>query len=361
MTTPALQRLREGLPETEITLLTHEKLDDLWKQHPSINSTLTFAPDESVLSVAGRIRAGRFDAALIFPNSPRSALESWLAGVPQRIGYARPWRNFCLTHRFAQCEGAVRMIKRSPEEIQSLIRDGSAAGRTRIPALAHQSLEYLHLVTAFGANPQPVTPLLVMPPDELRAVAVRFGIASSAAAAPALFGLNAGAEYGPAKRWPIDRFIAGAAEIQKRTGCRWIIFGGPKEESLGVELEEALLRACSEPKLGAASPVLNLAGKTSLRELCALLKLCRALLTNDSGPMHVAAALGTPVVVPFGSTSPELTGPGLPGTRHHQILRANVPCSPCFLRVCPIDMRCMTGISETQVVEAVLTAAGWGK
>jgi heptosyltransferase-2 len=85
----------------------------------------------------------------------------------------------------------------------------------------------------------------------------------------------------------------------------------------------------------------------------ALLKLCRVLLTNDTGPMHVAAALGTPVVVPFGSTSPELTGPGLPGDLRHHLIRSAVPCSPCFRRACPIDFRCMTGISVGSVVEAV--------
>ena len=87
-----------------------------------------------------------------------------------------------------------------------------------------------------------------------------------------------------------------------------------------------------------------------------LLKLCRVLLTNDTGPMHVAAALGTPVVVPFGSTSPELTGPGLPGDVRHQLLKSDAPCSPCFLRDCPIDFRCLNGISVERVVEAVLEA-----
>ena len=86
----------------------------------------------------------------------------------------------------------------------------------------------------------------------------------------------------------------------------------------------------------------------------AALKFCRVLLTNDSGPMHVAAALGTPVVVPFGSTSPELTGPGLPGDSRHCLLKSDAPCSPCFLRECPIDFRCMTGITVERVVEAVL-------
>jgi heptosyltransferase-2 len=102
--------------------------------------------------------------------------------------------------------------------------------------------------------------------------------------------------------------------------------------------------------------MLNLAGKTSLRELMALLKLCRVVLTNDTGPMHVAAALGIPVVVPFGSTSPELTAPGLPGDPRHQLLQSAAPCSPCFRRVCPIDFRCMTGISSERVSAAVLAA-----
>ena len=102
----------------------------------------------------------------------------------------------------------------------------------------------------------------------------------------------------------------------------------------------------------------KLAGKTSLRELMALLKLCRVLLTNDSGPMHVAAALGTPVVVPFGSTSPEMTGPGLPGVLQHRLLKANAPCSPCFLRECPIDFRCMTEITAKSARDAVAEVGG---
>ena len=88
-----------------------------------------------------------------------------------------------------------------------------------------------------------------------------------------------------------------------------------------------------------------------------VLKICRVLLTNDTGPMHVAAALGTPVVVPFGSTSPELTGPGLPGDPRHRLLKSDVPCSPCFLRECPIDFRCMNGIGVERVVEAVVVEA----
>jgi heptosyltransferase-2 len=116
------------------------------------------------------------------------------------------------------------------------------------------------------------------------------------------------------------------------------------------------LTAQIESAIGHRPSATNLAGQTSLRDLMSLLKLCRVLLTNDTGPMHVAAALGTPVVVPFGSTSPELTGPGLPGDVRHRLLKSDAPCSPCFLRKCPIDFRCLTGISVERVVEAVLEA-----
>ena len=161
-----------------------------------------------------------------------------------------------------------------------------------------------------------------------------------------VFGLNPGAEYGPAKRWPVERFIAAAQEIQNRTNCIWLIFGGKGDMTLAERINSELRTPNSELR--------SLAGQTSLRELMSLLKLCRVLLTNDSGPMHVAAALGTPVVVPFGSTSPELTGPGLPGDPRHRLLKSDAPCSPCFLRECPIDLRCLNGISVERVVEAMV-------
>ena len=360
MTTPALQRLRQALPGCHITLLTHENLADLWIQHPSLDAILQFKADESLMSVAGRIRGGKFDAALVLPNSPRSALEVWLAGVPERIGYARPWRNFCLTRRVADRAEGLRMRKRSPDEIRDLISSDAASSKPKpapISAVAHQIYEYLHLAEALGASSEPMPPLIAAPAQELQQAAARFGLnAENPPARRPLFGLNAGAEYGPAKRWPLDRFITTALEIQKRTDCRWLVFGGPNEKALGEEIAAGILKGAGENVSEKAPGVINLAGKTSLRELCLLLKLCRVLLTNDSGPMHVAAAVGTPVVVPFGSTSPELTGPGLPGDTRHQVLSAQVPCAPCFLRECPIDMRCMTGIGISQVVEAVVQA-----
>jgi len=300
------------------------------------------------------LRAQKFDVGLVLPNSPRSALELWLARIPRRIGYARPWRNWFLTQSVAARPGATAMHKRYPAEINRLIQPGAAITETKFPAAAHHIYQYLHLASALGAKPDPLPPKLVVTPEAVANFAAKFKLAGNSATPPLWFGLNAGAEYGPAKRWPEQRFIDTAVEIQKRARCRWLIFGLAAEKEMASRIAAGVQQAAG-PQIN--SPVLNLAGATGLGELCAALKFCRVLLTNDSGPMHVAAAVGTPVVVPFGSTSPDLTGPGLPGDPRHQLLRAPVPCAPCFLRECPIDFRCMTGISVQSVVEAVLRAA----
>lgn len=349
MTTPALQRLREAKPAAHLALLTHAKLAGLWEQHPAIDSVLTFSDDDGVFSIARKLRAEKFTAALVLPNSPRSALEVFLARIPMRVGLARPWRNCFLTQAVPPRRGEVRMHKRSVAEVQSLVAGGSAPSASAIPSSAHQLHHYLHLVAALGANPAPVAPRIEVSAAEVAAVRARFG--ANADNSP-LFGINAGAEYGPAKRWPRERFVAAAIEIQRRTNCRWWIFGGKAD----AELASGIAAEIGAAKTGPADSVRSIASQTSLRELCAALKACRLVITNDTGPMHVAAAVGTPVIVPFGSTSPELTGPGLPGDTTHQLIKAEVPCSPCFLRECPIDFRCMQSIGVDAVVAASMRA-----
>jgi heptosyltransferase-2 len=239
------------------------------------------------------------------------------------------------------------MRKRSVAEVKKLVAENpeSRTPDPKIPQSAHQIYEYLNLVAALGANPAPLAPQLAVTPDEMDAVKKKFGLEKISA--PVL-GLNPGAEYGPAKRWPVEKFIAAAGEIQQRTNCTWILFGGQGDLELAARIEAGTQNLKLKTQ--------NLAGRTSLRELMALLKLCRVLLTNDTGPMHVAAALGTPVVVPFGSTSPGLTAPGVPGDARHHLFKSTVPCVPCFLRECPIDLRCLNGISVERVVGAVLQA-----
>ncbi len=350
MTTPALRRLREKYRGAHITLLTPAKLRDLWQQHPAVDEVIGFDAGEGVFSVGRKLRAGKFDLALVLPNSPRSAIETWLAHVPQRIGYGRAWRNWFLTRAVPARPGHVVMRKPAIREIRRLVDDPRrVTGGFKPPTTAHQIYEYLHLAAALGASEETTPPSLVVTPAEVEAASQKFGLLETLKAGRPLFGLNPGAEYGPAKRWPAVRFIAAAREIQERTNCEWLIFGGKGDTALADGIHSALRTP--------HSVLHNLAGQTSLRELMALLKLCRVLLTNDTGPMHVAAALGTPVVVPFGSTSPELTGPGLPGDPRHRLLKSDASCSPCFLPECPIDFRCLDGIGSDRVVAAVLEAA----
>jgi heptosyltransferase-2 len=352
MTTPALLRLREKFPDAHLAILTPEKLADLWKNHFAIDEIISFAPEENIFSVAKKLRAQKFNLAVVLPNSPRSALEVFFAGIPKRIGYARPWRNFFLTQMVAP-RAATKMHKRSVAEIKTLIslpgiQNSLAATKQNEVresktqnSSSHQIHDYLNLVAALGANPEPLAPKLFVTPEEVAAAKNKFGLEKIS---QPIFGLNPGAEYGPAKRWPVEKFIAAAKAIQQQTNCVWILFGSKNDLPIANQIESELQNSNFK--------IQNVCGQTSLRELMALLKSCRVLLTNDSGSMHVAAALEIPVVAIFGSTSPELTGPIF--SRTSKILKHDVPCSPCFRRECPIDFRCMNGIEIEKVVAAVL-------
>ena len=351
MTTPALQRLRERLPETHITLLTAEKLAPLYQLHPAIDEVLTFKPGETLWHAARRLREANSDTTLLLPNSHRTALEAWLARIPRRIGYARAGRNWFLTDALPARLGQ-RMRKKSVGEIRRAISTRPAAQTEAPPPdpKAHQIYDYLTLAAALGADPMLVPPLLNVGADELASARTKVVAESRAQlgnrgpAEPVFLGLNPSAAYGPAKRWPAENYAAVARETVRRLPATvWLVFGSEADAVL-----------CAELVKRAGGNVVNLAGKTTLRELMALLKVCRVVLTNDSGPMHVAAALGTPVVVPFGSTSPAFTAPGLPGDPRHRLLRNPTPCAPCFRRACPIDLRCLTGITVDRVTAAVL-------
>lgn len=320
MSTPALERLREAAPNSQITLFTHVKLADLFQHYPHVNKVITFQDGESVFSVARRLRQQQFDLGLVFPNSPRSALETFLARIPQRVGYGRPW---LLTRSFPR--PPVQMHKRSAAEIRALVAQNNR-GRETFRADAHHVHHYLRLIPA-----QWTAPRLHIRDDEVAKARKRLPNQGL------WLGLNPGAEYGPAKRWPVERFIEAANRLHEKLNCGWILFGGPQDAAFTAQIAAA----CS-------GPVADLAGKTTLRELCALFRCCKVVLTNDTGPMHVAAAVGVPVIVPFGSTAPELTGPPAGA------VVGNVPCAPCFRRECPIDFRCMRSIEVDQVVQETL-------
>jgi len=336
MSTPALMRLRETYPNARITLLCHQKLQELWEAHPAVDQVLVFSSEDSLWAISRRLARHKFDAAILFPNSPRSAMQVWLARVPVIVGMAAPWRNWMLTHAIPARRGHVPMRKRTPKEIHYL-QSGRIKPEPPPPPAAHHLYHYLHIVAAVGANPEPLAPLVAVPPAIQERIQNRLGPLSGP-----LIGICPGAEYGPAKRWPKENFIKLALELYQRWNATIVLLGGHHDAHTTAIIAKS-----------AGDKVRDWAGQTSLGELAAVLKACRVVVANDSGPMHLAAAVGTPVVALFGSTSPLLTAPGLPGDKMHTILWQQAPCSPCFLRECPTDFRCLKEMTVDQVLKAL--------
>jgi len=237
------------------------------------------------------------------------------------------------------------MRKRSPAEVKRLVATHPVKSRDTFPTSAHHIHDYLRLVSALGGNPEPLQPELRVGPNEISAFRNKWKLQK---ATSKIIGVNPGAEYGPAKRWPVDRFVEVLESLAKTHRPTVLIFGGNADRQLASRIESAFTDK--------SATILNLAGRTSLRELIAGISICDLLLTNDTGPMHLAAAVQTSVIVPFGSTSPELTGPGMPGASGDYLLLGQAPCAPCFLRECPIDFRCMKSIESRDVIKAASAA-----
>lgn len=300
MAAPAIRAIKAGRPDLHLTVLSPGKLAPLWREIPEVDEVLEIPTRASPWGVARILKASRaFEAAILLPNSWRSALEVWLAGIPRRVG--RP------VHR-----------------AMMLLNQTMTAPR-KIHPTVHQGDELLAMVRSLGAQ-DPTPPLPRARP-----------------AGPLRVAICPGAEYGPAKRWPIGRYREVMERISRNHDLTWIVVGTSKEESLGEEL------ARDFPGKAA-----NLCGKTTLAELIGELKRCHLLLTNDTGTMHLADLLGVPVVALFGSTEPARTGPTGRTDPPHAVLRHKVECSPCYLRNCPIDFRCMNGLTAERVATAVL-------
>jgi len=332
MSMPAVQRLRECEPEAHIALLCHAKLSDLWQYNPFLNEMIPFDTKPSIQ----RLRQGGFDVAIIFPNSFRSAWECWRARIPIRVGFAGHRRRTFLTDVVAEpC--SERPVSKE------ITVDGNTFRVKHFVAIRHQVHRYLDIISYVGGNRDCVPPRIWVEPSALPPL----GKFVHEGGLP-FFGIHAGAEYGPAKRWMPERFAEVAARVSEQVPCRWLLFGGPNanDAQIAGDIETRSRAHFSDPH-----DVVNVAGKTTLLELCGLIKFCKLFLTNDTGPMHLAAALGTPLVAVFGSTSPELTGPL--GERC-VVIQEPVECSPCFLRECPIDFRCMERVTADRVVEAAL-------
>ncbi len=322
MCEPAVGALRSLFPEAELTMLAKPAIAELFIAHPRLHAVLvyddkgTHAGISGKWALAGMLRRHRFDLAVLFQNAFEAAFLAWLAGIPRRYGYATDGRVLFLTEPVAV-----------PND----------------PVPVHQVEYYWNLLRPLGMTGRATLPTLLVSAEEDRMMGVRLasaGIDSS----DLMIGINPGSTYGSAKRWLSDRF----AEVAKRLVRRLeqsesahvavVILGAKGEELLG----EAIAA-----QLGGRSIVLS--GATTIRELMAVVKRCRLLITNDTGPMHIAAACGVPVVAVFGPTDWRTTSPY---GQERSIVREAVDCAPCFLRECPIDHRCMTRIPIDRVYKA---------
>jgi heptosyltransferase-2 len=316
MSLPAIRALRTRFSEAQITVLARPWVAALYEGESSIDRVIPLMARSGLRDWAAKWNLGRrlsrekFDLAVLLPNSFESAAIVWLARARRRIGYARDGRSALLTDAIPAP---------SPGEIPR-----------------HERYYYLELLRRAGlieAIPE-VNEILLDGLDESRMRGEAL-FAGRGIALPVI-GVNPGAAYGSAKRWLADRFAASARELAGRNRASIAIFGSAGERDLCAEVA----KACGGE---------NLAGATTLREFIDMSAACRLILANDSGAMHIAAAVGVPCVTVFGPTDETATGPTGPTAR---IIREPVDCAPCRLRECPIDHRCMTRVGVERVVSA---------
>jgi heptosyltransferase-2 len=320
MSLGAVRVLRRECPAARIVALTRPSLAELYEGVEEVDATLCYDPRGVDRGVSGlraaarRIHSEGFDACLLLPNAFRAAAFARLAGIPERWGYATESRGFLLTRR----------VPPAPR-----------------PFGRHQAYYYLELMSGLGyGNSAPDVSLRVKDAarERARALLEREGWNGRAS----LVGVHPGATNSRAKLWSPARFGQVMGKIAAATGSRVVILGGPSEIDLAREVESVL-----------DEPPIRLQGRTSLGELMGVLEALSFFLSNDSGPMHLAAALGVPTLAVFGPTDPKETGPL---GRRASFVREPVECSPCLYRDCPIDHRCMTRVGVDRVFQEAMEA-----
>jgi heptosyltransferase-2 len=321
MAIPALEAIRRTHASAEIAILARPAVADLYRDQPFANRILEYDHSGRHKGWWGRerlaveLRNEKFDLAILLQNAFEAAWLAWRAGIPERVGYTRDGRGALLTKPI-----------RVPRE-------------GKIPR--HESHYYLELIRRAGwiESRGEIVPIRLRVPSAAREAAQASLLRAGAREGTWRCAIAPGASYGAAKCWPAERFAALADRLIPECGADVILFGTPGEK-------EMTARICSAMK---CKPI-SLVGQTSMRELAALFSACSIFIGNDSGAMHVAAAAGLPVIGIFGPTDPEGTAPLTPQFR---LIQEPVSCSPCFLRSCPVDHRCMERIS----VDAVFFAA----
>jgi heptosyltransferase-2 len=306
MSLPAIRAIRQIFPHAHLAVAARHAVADLYARETVIDQVITYTGGRRAF--AGRLRDQRFECAILLQNAFDAALLAWMARIPMRIGYSRDGRGLLLTR-------AIKVPE--PGDIPR-----------------HQRFYYLELLRRAGLLEHfPASDAIRLEGIEAARESGVRRLAALGITGPVI-GISPGAAYGNAKRWLPERFVACAAKLSQPA----LVFGSASER----ELCEQVARG-----LGAR----NLAGETTLGEFIELAAACRLFLTNDSGAMHVASALGVPTVAVFGATDDTTTGPTGPSAR---VVREHAECSPCLLRECPIDHRCMTRVTAEQVAATAL-------
>ena len=314
MTMPALEAVRKNFPDADITVLARPWVIPLLETHPVVNHVIPYSRGNGlredfleILRVVRRIREQDFDLAILFQNAFEAALLVFLGGIKNRVGYNTDGRGFLLSH-------GVRR------------RDDIMKG--------HQVEYYLGILKGMGWEADSKDPALFVDPDEDERISTllrNHGIEVN----DFFVALSPGAIYGPAKRWPSERFALIGDWAVERWGAKVLIMGSEREKDIGSEVRKTMNQ-----------PAFDLSGVTSLGGAMALISRCGFFVTNDSGLMHVAAALHIPLVALFGSTNPVATGPRGPNAR---IIQHETECAPCLKPKCPEDYRCMLSITPEEV------------
>ena len=313
MTTPAMGSVRAAFPSSEIVLAANPVVSELMNPHPFCDRVIVYDKRGPHRGIGGlwkfcRLLAmERFDMAILFQNAIEAAIMVKLAGIKTRAGYGTDGRGILLTH-------AIRVTK----EVRRL----------------HHTQYYTNMLAELGIPNAGQELRLQCTDEEMRWAGGVLGPGKWAA-------INPGAAYGSAKRWYPERFGQVADALASDFGYESLLVGGPGEASIGSEIES---RMRSKP--------LNLIGGTSVRQLMALLASVQLVITNDSGPMHMAAAFGRPIVALFGPTDHSTTSPLC---SRFSLVRKETECAPCLKRQCPTDHRCMADISVNDVLHAVET------
>ncbi len=324
MAIPVLEDVRKKWPEATITAMCQSNVAPLLKCDPNIDKILTFEKPKGWIrrwhhfDIISTLRYGKYDLGILLTSTFSSYWWFWQGKVANRIGFKGTYSSGLAFANWLLNKGiALPKNKESQHQIQT----------------------YKALLEPLGIPVSTARPHLYLEESERAVARQRLISEGFDPDTQTIIGINPGAAYGSAKCWLPDRFRAVIEKLLKDPHVAIICFGDNKGASLLNEI-------CK----GLGPRVVNYAGKTSIRELMALLCECAVVLTNDSGPMHIAAALDVPLVALFGSTNDIKTGPSPNGV----VINKHVECSPCYKRVCPIDFRCMTRIEVEEVYQAII-------